>query len=85
MYSAVVGIETEWRELDTTRCYEMPAEPTNSPRHAICSGHGMSPIAARWSSGGASLFASREVPMVCCGNDSGSVVTGKISGVLDAI
>lgn len=61
MYSAVVGIETEWRELDTTRCYEMPAEPTNSLRHAICSGHGMSPIAARWSSGGASLFASREV------------------------
>lgn len=68
----VVGIETQCQKPDTTRRYEVPAEPANSLRHAICSVHGI--ITNR----GVTVFGTDtprvavrawSVPTVCCGND----------------
>ncbi|MGY4257397.1 hypothetical protein ACVI1L_004465 [Bradyrhizobium sp. USDA 4516] len=68
----VVGIETQCQKPDTTRRYQVPAEPANSLRHTICSVHCIITNRSAMVFGtDTARVAVRvwSVPTVCCGND----------------
>ncbi|MHB0773377.1 hypothetical protein ACYCVF_33400 [Bradyrhizobium sp. 1.29L] len=72
-----------------TRRYEVPDEPANSPRHAICSVHGIITNRSAMVFGtDTARVAVRvwSVLAVCCGNDLAlGYGPGKCREVLDAI